>query len=199
VDDLTFITPPAVLAALQADIVLTGFTMSCEWQTGALLRTLAASKAGGKFLEIGTGMGFSTSWLLDGMDAASSLLTVEKEAGNSAVAQKHLGHDSRVEFVVADALDFLGEVSQRRSDSFDFIFADTFPGKFLMLEETLQLLKVGGFYIIDDLLPQPSWPPGHAPKVPELLSSLDQRKDLQLVRLGWASGLVIATKIKAKV
>jgi predicted O-methyltransferase YrrM len=114
------------------------------------------------------------------------------------VAQKHLGHDPRVEFVVADALEFLADTNQRHSNSFDFIFADTFPGKFVMLEEALQVLKVGGFYIIDDLLPQPSWPPGHAPKVPELLSSLDRREDLQLARLGWASGLVIATKTKAK-
>jgi len=34
-----------------------GFTMGSEPRTGALLRTLAASKPGGRFLELGTGTG----------------------------------------------------------------------------------------------------------------------------------------------
>jgi hypothetical protein len=39
--------------------------------TGLFLRTLAASKPAGRFLELGTGTGVATAWLLDGMDHAS--------------------------------------------------------------------------------------------------------------------------------
>ena len=46
-----------------------GFTMASEPKTGALLAVLAASKPGGQFLELGTGTGLGTAWLLSGMDA----------------------------------------------------------------------------------------------------------------------------------
>jgi hypothetical protein len=44
-----------------------GFTMASDSQTCSLLRTLAASKPAGRFLELGTGTGLSTSWILDDM------------------------------------------------------------------------------------------------------------------------------------
>ena len=64
----------------------------------------------------------------------------------------------------------------------------------MMLEETLAMLKPGGFYIIDDMLPQPNWPDGHADKVANLLSTLDGRGDLTVTKMGWASGIVLTVK-----
>jgi predicted O-methyltransferase YrrM len=167
--------------------------MASEPKTGTLLRTLAASKSGGSFLELGTGTGVGTCWILEGMDTASTLITVEKTAEVSAVAQRILGADKRVTFYVGDAGDFLREKLAQRAQ-FDFIFADTFMGKFELLEEALGLLKPGGFYIGDDLLPQPNWPEGHAPKVAELVAYFEKRTDLQITTLEWASGLILAAK-----
>jgi predicted O-methyltransferase YrrM len=78
---------------------------------------------------------------------------------------------------------------------FDAIFADTFPGKFVALEDALRLLKVGGLYVIDDLLPQPNWPEGHQQNVNRLLAELDQQSDLRLTKMNWSTGLIIAAKI----
>jgi predicted O-methyltransferase YrrM len=39
------------------------FGMASDPLTGALLATLAASKPGGRFLELGTGTGGATAWL----------------------------------------------------------------------------------------------------------------------------------------
>jgi len=78
--------------------------------------------------------------------------------------------------------------------SFDLIFADTWPGKFDHLEDALALLKSGGFYVIDDMLPQPNWPDGHEPEVAALISALERRTDLVLCRLSWSSGIVVAAK-----
>jgi predicted O-methyltransferase YrrM len=52
---------PAVLAAIRADSDRIGFTMASEPQTGSLLRMLAASKRGGRFLELGTGTEVGTA------------------------------------------------------------------------------------------------------------------------------------------
>ena len=193
-NDLENLQPPAALGAILQETESVGFTMASEQQTGSLLRTLAATKPGGKFLEIGTGTGAGSCWLLDGMDESSSLLTIDQSAEFSAIARKHLGHDRRLEFLTGDAGQFLRESAPA---TFDFIFADSQPGKFYLLEEALGLLKTGGLYIIDDLTPQPSWGADHPPKVEALVAYLEKRADLRITKLNWASGLIVATKIRA--
>src|SRR4051794_22116841 len=58
---------PAMLAALFRENEQIGFQLASEQRTGVLLRVLAASKPGGHLLELGTGTGVGTAWLLDGM------------------------------------------------------------------------------------------------------------------------------------
>lgn len=164
--------------------------MASDERTGSLLRTLAGSKPKGALLELGTGTGVGTSWLLSGMDASSTLDTVDNDKAVVDIARRYLGHDSRVCFHVADGATFLVDLRDRR---FDLIFADAWPGKFDHLDVALSLLRPGGLYIVDDLLPQPSWPEGHAPRIPCFLSALE-REDLHVTRLVWSTGLVIATK-----
>jgi Lipocalin-like domain len=77
------------------------------------------------------------------------------------------------------------------------IYADAWPGKFSHLDEALALLRPGGMYVIDDLLPQANWPEGHAPKVPALIERLERRNDFVTVKLAWASGLMIVVRTGA--
>ena len=56
------------------------------------------------------------------------------------------------------------------------------------------LLRHGGVYVIDDLLPQPNWPDGHAPKVPALVESIERREGFIAVKLAWASGLMLVVR-----
>src|SRR4029450_12639987 len=72
-DDQQISRAPMVLSAIHADTERIGFTLASEPKTGALLRALAASKPSGEFLELGTGTGVGTAWLLAGMDARSHL------------------------------------------------------------------------------------------------------------------------------
>jgi hypothetical protein len=62
---------PTALEAILRETANVGFSMPSEPQTGSFLRTLAASKPAGRFLELGTGTGVATAWLLAGMDHAS--------------------------------------------------------------------------------------------------------------------------------
>jgi predicted O-methyltransferase YrrM len=182
---------PAALDRIERDSAAVGFTMISERKSGALLRTLAASKPGGALLELGTGTGASTSWILDGMDITATLLTVDNDAKFVGIARKHLGHDRRVTFHVEDGASFLRRLGGHK---FDLIFADTWPGKFDHLEPALELLRPGGLYVVDDLLPQANWYDEHAPKVAALIDQLEADGRLVLCKLSWASGIIIATR-----
>jgi predicted O-methyltransferase YrrM len=182
---------PAALESILAETRALGFNMVSESKVGALLATLAASKPGGRVLELGTGTGHGTAWLLFGMDQKSTLETVDTDPTVVAVAQRHLGSDGRVTFHIADGAYF---VHRAAHGQFDLIYADAWPGKFSHLDEALALLRPGGLYVIDDLLPQPNWPDGYAPKVPVLIDSLERRDDFITVRLAWASGLMLVVR-----
>lgn len=185
---------PGAIRAIQADTNALGFAMASEPKTGALLAVLAASKIAGRFLELGTGTGLGTAWLLAGMDPDSRLDTVDTDPNVVAVARRHLGSDSRVTFHVSDGAEF---ISRSEGRQFDLIYADAWPGKFTHLDEALSLLRIGGIYFIDDLSPQPNWPDGHAPKVPALIDALERRPQFATVKLAWASGLMIVVRMTA--
>src|SRR6185503_15547959 len=93
-----------------------GFDMVSEPKVGALLAALAASKPGGRFLELGTGTGHGTAWLLSGMDPKSSLDSVDIDPRVVAVARRHLGSDGRVTFHVVDGADFIQQAPRGQFD-----------------------------------------------------------------------------------
>lgn len=190
-NDLSNLNEPKALHAIRADTHASGFTMASEPLTGSLLRALAASKPSARFLELGSGTGLSTAWLLDGMDSGSHLTTVDNDKSVLSILKRHLGADSRLSVVCADGDEFLRSL---RGQHFDFIFADTWSGKYRLLEEALDLLAPSGVYVIDDMLPQPNWPEGHAEKVACLIAALEQLKAFRVTKLSWASGVVLAVK-----
>jgi len=186
-----YFQPPFMLERIVASTHALGFDMASEPRTGTLLRALAASKPSGQFLELGTGTGVATSWLLAGMDAHSKLTSVDTNAQVQAVAREFLGADSRLTLVLEDGLQFL---RRQEPERYDFVFADAIPGKYEGLQDCLRLVKPSGFYVIDDMLPQDNWPEGHAEKVPVLLQALASDNNFAIVPMTWASGIVVAVK-----
>lgn len=168
-----------------------GFDQASGPLLGSLLSTLVATKPNGKLLELGTGSGISTAWMLQGMDKESTLKTIDNEKELVSIAKKHLGHDKRVEFIVGAGE---GLILETKKASIDFIFADTWPGKYNHLEQTLDLLKVGGIYLIDDMLPQENWSEEHRIKADNLGNYLANRKDFLMTRMCWSTGIIICTK-----
>ena len=168
-----------------------GFTMPSDLYVGSFLKTLIASKPNGRFLEIGTGIGLSLSWMIEGMDADSKLISVDNDPELISIATSYFGNDERVDVICKDGTDWIKEYSGAK---FDLIFADAWPGKYSEIDEVLDLVKVGGFYIIDDMTKQPNWPAGHEDNVIELTAYLEQREDLQLTKMNWSTGLIMAVK-----
>ncbi|GAB3224424.1 O-methyltransferase [Spirosoma arcticum] len=182
---------PKGFADIQIVSQAIGFSMPSDLQTGALLRTLIGSKPSAKVLEIGTGTGLATAWLLAGMDADSSLISIDNETEYQSVADRILGDDARLQLICTDAGHWLDE---NKDQQFDLIFADAWPGKYANLDAALNSLLAGGIYIIDDMLPQPNWPAGHGDNVNKLVADLESRKELQIVKMAWSTGILIATK-----
>lgn len=169
------------------------FTMLSDLKTGSLLRTLAASKPGGNFLELGTGTGLSLAWIAEGADAGSHILSIDNEDKFQYVARNAFEKDNRITFQCVDGNDWLHTY---QGEKFDLLFADAWPGKFENLGKALELVKIGGFYIIDDLLPRPTWPETHQLKVNRLIEQLQQNTSFVGITLNWSTGLMLFTKIK---
>ncbi|WP_161889266.1 O-methyltransferase [Pontibacter russatus] len=170
---------------------MSGFTMASDVLTCSLLRTLAGSKPSGKFLELGTGTGLSTAWILDGMDNNSTLISIDSEPKFLEIARRFLGNDERLHPIETDGGEW---VENNKHQKFDYVFADTWHGKYLLLDEILSMLNKGGLYIIDDMLPQPNWPEGHHEKAIRLVADLESREDLLLTKQVWATGIIVAVK-----
>jgi predicted O-methyltransferase YrrM len=182
---------PKAYAEIDQSTKDSGFTMASDVLTCSLLRTLASSKPAGQFLELGTGTGLGTSWILDGMDNASSLISVDFDQQFLSIAEKFLGNDKRLKLIHSDGGEW---IAKNKHQKFDYIFADTWHGKYLMLDEAINMLKEGGIYIIDDMLPQPNWPEGHAEKATKLIADIEKRTDIIITKQNWATGLIIAVK-----
>lgn len=178
---------PACLDSLLSETRSLGFTMASEPALGPFLALLAASKPGGRLLELGTGTGLGTAWLLSGMTRTARLTSVEKDPEAAAVARRHLGADSRLDLRIMDGEAFLAEAEG--SAPYDLIFADSWPGKFRSLEATLALLAPGGLYVVDDLLPDGTWHEGHGAAVEALCGTLAAWPGGRFARLDWSSGI----------
>src|SRR5688500_6271915 len=113
---------PPLVAAAEALATAEDDDTSSTARTGALLRTLAASKPGGLLRELGTGLGVGTAWLLAGMDDAARLITIEAHEGAAALSRDLLAVDPRVEVVTGDATAWLEDYA---GPPFDLAFVDT--------------------------------------------------------------------------
>ncbi len=186
-----FAKSPSNYAAILAKSEQIEFAMPSDPRVGALLRTLVSAKPGGRFLEIGTGTGLSLSWLADGLSDGATLISIDNDPALCEIARSFFTSDTRVTIMEVDGGTWLETYS---GPAFDLIFADAWPGKYSHLDESLALLRPGGFYVVDDMLEQPNWPEGHADKAAALLAALAAREDITWTALEWGTGVLVGVK-----
>jgi predicted O-methyltransferase YrrM len=129
--------------------------------------------------------------MVDGMDENSKLISVDNDAKLIGIANAYFGADSRLQLVCEDGAEWIKNNLKKR---FDLIFADAWPGKYGQLDEVLNMVKVGGYYVIDDMSKQPNWPSGHDQNVKQLIAYLEDRNDFQITKMNWSTGLVLAVR-----
>ena len=189
--DSDILNRPQIHSKIEQKSKEIGFTMPSDLFIGSLLKTLITAKPKSNVLELGTGIGLSLSWMIDGMDLESRLTTVDNDPKLIEIAKSYFGDDNRVDIICDDGTIWIKNYS---GEKFDLIFADAWPGKYSELDETLDLLKVGGLYVIDDMMAQPNWPDGHQENVEGLVKYLEARSDFNLTKMNWSTGLIIAAK-----
>ncbi len=125
---------------------------------GALTRLVGPRRA----LELGTGMGLTTYHILSNLPPAGMLDSVESDQVLIEVAREAIGGDKRLKLHNRLGEDFISDALG--SEGYDLIFADTWPGKYFLLDEVLRMVRPGGVYVIDDMNHSREWPDGHEEK-----------------------------------
>jgi demethylmenaquinone methyltransferase/2-methoxy-6-polyprenyl-1,4-benzoquinol methylase len=168
-----------------------GFAQSCDPGVGRLLAVLAAAvPKGGRILEIGTGAGVGTAWLVEGIGSNESvtLVTIEVDGQLSA----HVAEGSwpmGVRFEVGDAIELLPTLGQ-----FDLVFADAAAGKWYGLDLTIEAIAPGGFIVVDDMTP-PRWVDAeHEARTGHARASLLSDPRLEAVEINWSTGVILACR-----
>lgn len=165
--------------------------MSSEPGVGVLLAVLAASvPIGGRILEIGTGVGTGTAWIVHGLADRKDveIVTVEEDTATAAVASQAVW-PAYVRFLVADVLAIFDGL-----DRFDLIFADAQGGKWFSLDRTIAALVPGGNLVVDDMEPVAYTLPGQEAKTKEVRQTLLDHRDLICAELHSSSGIILATR-----
>lgn len=184
---------PAIYNTLIEKSQEIGFTMPSDILVGSLLKTLIASKPSSHILELGTGIGLSLSWMIEGLDKDSKIISIDNDSTLITIVKSFFGDDPRIKLVCEDGSKW---ISNYQGVGFDLVLADAWPGKFSDLDQLLVHIKIGGFYIIDDINPQSNWPEGHQEKVEKLIHFLESKQDFSMTKIDWSTGVIIMTKLK---
>ena len=127
------------------------------------------------------------------MDADSRLVSVELEDVLQRIARATFDDDPRVEWVLGDGSEWLRE-AVARPERFDVVFADTWPGKYHDRDLAMELVKPHGWFVLDDLYPQPGWPDGHQANVDRLIADMQSVDGWRTEFLPWGSGLMLCVR-----
>lgn len=122
--------------------------------TGPLLRVLAAAIGASNVVEVGTGAGVSSLWLLRGMSPKGTLTSIDIDHEHQRVARETLQaggiEPSRYRLIAGRAM----EVLPRLTDgAYDLVFIDADKSEYpAYFAEAVRLLRPGGIVVLDNAL-----------------------------------------------
>ena len=94
-NDLNILNKPKIHSEIENKSIEIGFTMPSDLYIGTLLKTLITSKPKSNVLELGTGIGLSLSWMIDGMDSESRIISVDNDPKLIPISKNYLVKEER--------------------------------------------------------------------------------------------------------
>lgn len=165
-------------------------------QVGQFLSLLVALKAPKLVLEIGTGSGYSTLWILRYLPEGGKIITIERDKNRFCDALA-MFYQRPVEVVLGKAEDFLCQCEER----FDMIFLDaekrSYPRLFPLLSARLQNR---GILVVDNLLGehlhQERKTPLPAKKALEdFYEAIQASSQFRVFAFSWEDGFLVAERL----
>ena len=122
--------------------------------TGALLTVLAATAQAQAVVEIGTGTGVASLYLLRGMPTSGVLTTIDAEAEHHRAAKEAFAEagikTTRTRTIAGQASDVLTRLTD---GAYDLVFINTDPEDVLTLvSQAYRLLRPAGLLVVNDAL-----------------------------------------------
>ena len=179
---------PAIVSAALARAGRAGFGLSSEPDVGRFLALLSAGvPANGRILEMGTGAGVGTAWIVHGLGARSDVevITVESDPALHALAREE-AWPAHVKLRLGDVLALLGELG-----AFDLVFADAQGGKWEGLDRTIGCLRRRGYLLVDDMSPREFIDEAHRRKTEEVRRTLLSHPDLVGAEINASTGMIL--------
>ncbi len=198
IDEQTLYADDGVLARarergteLGADPVLPG--------AGAVLRLLAASVGARAAVEIGTGSGVGSLYLLAGMAADGVLTTIDPEVENQRAARLAFNEAgiraARVRTIAGQPRDVIGRLTDHAYDLVSF--PAHAPHAVELLDHARRLLRPGGVLVLPhalyhDRVADPTARDATTQSVRALLRSVQESEDLVAALTGSGDGVLAA-------
>src|SRR5690348_12144899 len=130
-----------------------GYVSFCRNETGRLLATLAATRAG-TMAEFGTGTGVGTAWLRSGLRSEDArILTAELDERLASAAAEIFEDDPQVEVRTADWS------TLQDQGPFSLLYLDSGDPSSVRVDAVADLVDEGGIVVLDDFTPCEGWPP----------------------------------------
>ncbi|WP_043931857.1 O-methyltransferase [Bacillus sp. EB01] len=167
------------------------FVHSCSDEAGRLLSVLVGQIKQGKILEIGTGFGVGSSWLLSSIAPTVKFISVDHSIEKIDATANHIKHN-QAEFICGDWKEVIPK------GPFQFIFADAAAAKTIEGELLFDTLKIGGMLFMDDFTPEEHFPEewrGKPDKVREYWLNHSGLRATEIY-LTPTSSAILATRIK---
>lgn len=198
----TFIAEDSAKSAARARGVENGVT-DVSQGAGAYLRQLAHQIKAQSVVEVGTGSGVGSLWLLEGMLSSGTLTSIDDEMEHTSIARIALADadiaQPRFRLITNSVMDVMTKLTDRAYDL--VVFRHNPEDLSFAISEAHRILRSGGVFVIDNFfgggkVPDP------AQRDPKTIALRDAGKAIKGDTDSWVTslapigdGLLLATKL----
>ena len=198
----TFIAESSVKSAARARGEENGVT-DVSQGTGAYLRQLAHQIKAQSVVEIGTGSGVGSLWILEGMLVSGTLTSIDDEMEHTTIAKIALAEaeiaQTRIRLITNSVMDVMTKLTDRAYDL--VVFRHNPEDLSFAISEAHRILRIGGVFVIDNFygggkVPDP------AQRDPKTIALREAGKAVKADTDSWVTslipigdGLLLATKL----